>query len=500
MNKTLEAKILSCRDLPSPPIVAARIVDQCQDDCLLSDIVNIVSDDVAISVKLLRLANSAAYRGSQPCVSVLAAVTRLGVNVSVMTALSFSLANTLKAGRGSDLDHEYLWRRSVTAAAVARFLANRANLENWEECFLAALVQDIGMLAADCALSDIYTGLVPYAQHEYAQLAEYKVLNVDHSKVGASLLRHWRLPPSIVDAVEQSHSLERLMKRQPSVDYLWCVAYSGVLADAVLLSDELELARAIAFGRASMGDLAGHSESEFTHALFAAVKDAEQLFETSLVPNLSDLAESSKSLMFDYMIGHQHPAANDEQLFDLKNRVEELEEENRRDILTGAYNRLYFDEVLDGIINDSIAEGKPLSLMFIDADRFKQVNDVHGHQVGDEVLKWLANMLRAHVREADVIVRYGGEEFVVILPALTEEDATALGKHIVQTIQESPIDVNGLGLGVTVSIGVATMASSTQHLSSRELVVAADQAMYFSKKTGRNKCSPASALPQQRSA
>ena len=181
-------------------------------------------------------------------------------------------------------------------------------------------------------------------------------------------------------------------------------------------------------------------------------------------------------------------------------RLKELEEENRRDTLTGAYNRLYFDEVLEGMINDSMADQEPLSLMFIDADHFKQVNDVHGHQVGDDVLKWLAKNLRALVREADIVVRYGGEEFVAILPALSEEDATALGKHIVQSIKQSPIELNGLGLSITVSIGIATMSNSAHILSSRELIVAADQAMYFSKKTGRNKCSPASVLPQQRSA
>ncbi|MFK7733612.1 MAG: diguanylate cyclase [Pseudomonadales bacterium] len=498
MNKNLESKILSCRDLPSPPIVAARIVNQVEEDCQLSDLVNIVSDDQATAMKLMRLANSAAYRGTKPCSTLLAAVTRLGINVSVMTALSFSLANTLRASGNSKLDHDYLWRRSVTSAAAARFLATRAQVQNWEECFLAALVQDIGMLAADCAIKDIYQDLSVYAQHEYAQLAERQSLKVDHSQVGASLLKHWKLPASIVDAVAQSHALERLMKRQTRIDSLWCVAYSGILADAVLLSDELELARAIALCRACMGDLAGSSESEFTHALFASVKDAEELFEATLVPNMSELVVSSKNLMFDYMIGQGH-SANDEHVSDLQLRVEELEEENRRDALTGAYNRQYFDEVLDGMINEASQTEKPLSLMFIDADHFKQINDVHGHHVGDEVLKWIASTLQNAVRDTDVVARYGGEEFVAILPTLGEEHAATLGDRIVQGMSEATIKIDELELSVTVSIGIAAACSSSKLRTSRELIVDADQAMYFSKKTGRNKCSRASTLPQQRS-
>ncbi len=500
MNKHLEAKILNCRDLPSPPIVAARIVNQVEDDCQLSDLVDIVSDDPATSLKLMRLANSAAYRGTKPCSTVLSAVTRLGINVSVMTALSFSLANTLRVPGKSNLDHDYLWRRSVTSAAVARFLATRANVHNWEECFLAALVQDIGMLAADCAIRGIYEDLTVYAQHEYAQLAEIASLKVDHSKLGASLLKHWKLPATIVDAVAHSHALERLMKRADCIDSLWCVAYSGILADAVLLSDELELARAIALGRACMGDLAGNSESEFTHALFASVKDAEALFEASLVPNMDELMVASKSLMFDYMIGQGQAAANDEHVSNLQSRVEELEEENRRDALTGAYNRQYFDDVLDGMINDSAEIGSPLSLMFIDADHFKQINDVHGHHVGDQVLIWIATTLQQAVRDTDVVARYGGEEFVVILPTLGEEHAAALGDRIVARMSEAIITVDDLELQVTVSIGIAAASSGSQRRSSRDLIVGADQAMYFSKKTGRNKCSRASALPQQRSA
>ncbi len=486
VNKNLESKILNCRELPSPPIVAARIVNQVEEDCQLSDLVDIVSDDPATALKLMRLANSAAYRGTRPCSTLLAAVTRLGINVSVMTALSFSLANTLRASGSSKLDHDYLWRRSVTSAATARFLATRAQIQNWEECFLAALVQDIGMLAADCAIKDIYQNLSAYAQHEYAQLAELETLKVDHSKVGASLLKHWKLPASIVDAVAQSHSLERLMKRPSCIDYLWCVSYSGILADAVLLSDELELARAIALCRASMGDLAGSSESEFTHALFASVKDAEALFEATLVPNMDELVLSSKNLMFDYMIG-QAQAANDEHLSDLQTRVRELEEENRRDALTGVYNRHHFDEVLDGMINESAEHGSPLSLMFIDADHFKQINDVHGHHVGDEVLKWIASTLQDAVRDTDVVARYGGEEFVALLPGSDIDGATSLARQCRQAIWDAAIrhDASPVQPFLTVSIGVATIYPSQGDRMTLP-VERADVALYQAKKNGRN--------------
>ncbi len=494
MNSELLEKILSCGELPSPPVVAARIVQHSRQDCQLSDVIEIVSDDPATSLKLIRLANSAAFRGTKACGSISEAVTRLGVNVSIMTSLSFSLSNSLQPKHASALDYDYLWRRSVTAAAAARFLAMRSKISQWEECFLAALVQDIGVLAADTALPAVYADLPDLAQHEYTRLIESQQLGCDHAEIGACLLQKWQLPEQIIEAVRSSHSLECLMAVNANLNLAWCVAYSGVLADAVLMGDQLELARAIALCRSSIGQIAGASEAEFTHALFEAVKDAEQVFETSLVPNLTEIAATSKEIMFDYMLGQIGQAANDE-LTELQDRVRDLEAENRRDGLTGVYNRQHFDDVLEQLLNEAQAVGGTLSLMFVDADHFKQINDEHGHQAGDEVLKWLAGQLRHSLRDSDVVARYGGEEFVAILPATNEQQARTIGDSIVQRINAAPCSIEGAALAVTVSVGVAAVAPGSGLQSARELVVAADQAMYYSKKTGRNRCSQASLLP-----
>jgi diguanylate cyclase (GGDEF)-like protein len=150
----------------------------------------------------------------------------------------------------------------------------------------------------------------------------------------------------------------------------------------------------------------------------------------------------------------------------------------------------------DRLFDAAAQTGEPLSLMFIDADHFKVVNDTYGHLAGDEVLKWLARSLQGLAREGDLVGRYGGEEFVVVLPGVYEADAMTLGQRICDHVREGSVDVSGETVRVTVSVGVASSDASRRMRSTRDLIFAADQAMYFAKQSGRDLCIGASALPK----
>ena len=134
---------------------------------------------------------------------------------------------------------------------------------------------------------------------------------------------------------------------------------------------------------------------------------------------------------------------------------------------------------------------QPVSLILLDIDHFKRVNDEHGHDAGDSALRLLAGALREEVRGVDTAARYGGEEFAIILPQAGEEGALVVAERLRSRIERT--EVPGVGC-ITASIGVATFPL---HASSRELLVTtADRALYQAKRTGRNRvCSPAD-LPQ----
>jgi diguanylate cyclase (GGDEF)-like protein len=161
-----------------------------------------------------------------------------------------------------------------------------------------------------------------------------------------------------------------------------------------------------------------------------------------------------------------------------------------QDPLTGLYNRRHLDERLASELAAGQRHGRALSLLMIDIDHFKQVNDDRGHLAGDEALKMVAFVLRGAVRKEDVLARYGGEEFVVIARETPLDGARALAERIRRAVEKSRFAWQGAELGVTVSVGVTVaegLAEFVPGRTERELVEAADRALYLAKQQGRNR-------------
>lgn len=165
---------------------------------------------------------------------------------------------------------------------------------------------------------------------------------------------------------------------------------------------------------------------------------------------------------------------------------EKVEKLSVTDSLTGLFNRQLMQKVLANEFARSKRYGSPLSLVMVDVDHFKKVNDTYGHQKGDEVLKTLADVLKGFCRSHDVPVRYGGEEFLLILPQTPLQGALHIAERIRQTVAKTPFYHNGKKLQVTVSCGLAALDKATMETPER-LIGAADQALYKAKETGRNK-------------
>ena len=158
------------------------------------------------------------------------------------------------------------------------------------------------------------------------------------------------------------------------------------------------------------------------------------------------------------------------------------------DPLTGLNNRRFLENHLATMIENARARRAPLSLMILDIDHFKRVNDTYGHDCGDEVLKGFADRLRAIIRGGDLLCRLGGEEFVIVMPNVTLEAAGRIAERARITIQEEPIPGNrdGVAIPITVSIGLAERGASGDADS---LYRRADRALYRSKTDGRNRVS-----------
>lgn len=160
-----------------------------------------------------------------------------------------------------------------------------------------------------------------------------------------------------------------------------------------------------------------------------------------------------------------------------------------RDRLTGLFNRGHFDRALVSAMDLAVRDKVPLSLALIDVDHFKQVNDVHGHAVGDRVLEQLADVMSRSMRRTDVVARYGGEEFVILLPNTTRDAAYHRIEALRREISDFPVRLDGdRTLRINFSAGIAGTLTDTEATDPKVLVDIADRRLLAAKRAGRGRC------------
>jgi two-component system, cell cycle response regulator len=159
------------------------------------------------------------------------------------------------------------------------------------------------------------------------------------------------------------------------------------------------------------------------------------------------------------------------------------------DALTGLYNRRYMETHVGTLVEQAAARGKPLTVLVLDIDYFKSINDTHGHDAGDEVLREFALRIRRSIRGIDLACRYGGEEFVVVMPETDLAVATMVAERLRRRVAGEPfaIQQGPRGIEVTISIGIAALAAGDTPAS---VLKRADQALYRAKRDGRNRVVP----------
>lgn len=165
------------------------------------------------------------------------------------------------------------------------------------------------------------------------------------------------------------------------------------------------------------------------------------------------------------------------------------------DQLTGLYNRRYLASHLSAMFDRAFWTGRPLSIMILDLDHFKKINDTHGHDAGDKVLQEFAEKIRNSVRGIDLACRYGGEEFLVAMPDTDKKFASVVAERLRQEVAAQKIMLNGGRdeLGVTVSIGIASSEDGPRDDTAQRLIKRADEALYEAKSNGRNQVIQAAA-------
>jgi diguanylate cyclase (GGDEF)-like protein len=491
MTPELEQKLARCGTLPSPPSIASRILDLAQDpDVGLGEVGDAIARDPALTAKILRIANSALYGQRRQCGNLRQALVLLGVDATLTVALSFALFRGLRGAAGG-LSYPGLWRRALLTALAGRLIGTALRRADTEQLFLAGLLQDIGVLALARVMPEVYVGLDgEHFDHAAVVRLEREATGSDHAEVGAWLLHQWAFPEHLQAAVAASHDPTAGGADPDRTVFLRSVACAADLADLYIAPQP----RAIAEVARRFEGLVGLDAPAFYRVLEAIREqgpDVQGVFEADLIDEvqaelLLEQARDTLTLRNLRAIESGRSLARAQQ--ELEARTRDLELQSRRDALTGLFNRAYLDQVLGEEFARASRHGWPLTVLFIDLDHFKRVNDTHGHAAGDRVLEAAAELLRRGTRDGDLVARYGGEEFVVVLPGSNLEAGATVADRLLEGFHQSPIAIGpDKRLAITASIGVASHGGERVFATPLALVQAADEAMYRAKAAGRDR-------------
>ncbi len=479
----LVADLLKCPRLPTLPSVVINILKIARSDHpSVNDYANAIERDPALTLRLISLANSAFFSRTHTKVhSCQEATARLGLDATLAAVMSFSLLQN----KGVDAHYQRIWMRSIIASLAARHLALHLCPEMSGAVFTAALLQDIGIMALRATYpSEVHDFYNEEAfSHRHLIESEQRVFGCDHSQVGAWLAATWGVPTPLAQRICDSHGEYNI-----AVPDMLCIQLSGPIADAWLSSypaqalvsvirefETYQSAHAI-----SLRHLLENIEQQLP-----ALADMLQMAAPPLQDNESLLAEAQQLLFRQTLQLNARLDLQQAELASLRHRQDKLEERSRTDTLTGLANRAWLEEQMQKRFILCQEQSRNMSVVFIDLDHFKKLNDRHGHQMGDQVLEKFGKTLQSLIREGDLAGRWGGEEFLIILPDEAANAAQVFARRIIQRLEKIPMANDGQNpIHVSVSIGIACLDDGGFG-SAEELIDAADKSMYFIKRTGR---------------
>ena len=499
MSKKIEEFLGSRKvHLPSPPALAVRLLElvKKEDYAKLAEVIRL---DPALAARVLAIANSPLYRGGQKEITSLeTAISLLGTELIKNIALSFIIARDLKPKGFRELtfDFDHFWKRAVSQAVAARLLGLRLK-EKEEHLFTSALLMDIGIIVFYLLLGDEYLRVFDEKAVSRRPLREIEedFYGFSHEALGAYLLKKWQLPEHIVEDVRYHHRWEKAPSKYRT--HALVLFYADLIGGIYFGYHSTEKYQRIL---KEVPQFLGLSEEETTELIDRVALESRNIFAffdlpQEKMPTYSEILEESKAELEKLSISYVFLLR---QLEEEKRRVEELarklkiaNEKLRKlsilDGLTELYNHCYFQERLQEEFERAKRYKHSLSLIMLDIDYFKKINDNYGHLFGDFVLKELARIVKESLRKTDIASRYGGEEFALILPETDIRGASALGERLRSRVERHAFQMDGISIRITISLGVASIFPAKTSKTPRDLIEIADKALYYSKRHGRNR-------------
>ncbi len=481
-GQLLVDKILESPHLPSLPTVALEVLDLAQrPDVEIDDLAAILKQDPALASNILKTVNSSFYGQARQIATVNQAIVILGLNTVRALALAFSLVDGLASSTQSTFDYDSYWRRSLRTAAAARVLTRWEPSVDAEEAYLCGLLSRLGVLALSSVLGERYQRIFEAADGGYRGLleAERTAIATDHAVVGQALVDRWNLPLGVCAAVRHHANPEGAPEGQRKLVRII------VTADSVADMFGDQPAGALQRYRRQCDEWFSMTEAE-TDMVVRATDETVHAMSQLLNVSTSDLPPAASILSRANEALTRINLQVTQESMRLASENVALASDSLTDPLTGLANRRHFDQFLAEQARIAHRHGGSVGLLMIDLDHFKQVNDTHGHVVGDLVLQAVGSALRGLIRESDLVARYGGEEFAVVLPLSDLNQTLHAAERARIAIRDAHVvSADGFPLSVTASVGVTALDGKLLE-EPKAVIARADAALYAAKDGGRD--------------
>jgi len=492
----IEELISSKIRIPSPPAIAIRILDMIRkDNFTFKELATIIESDPALVAKILKVANSSYYSFPRKVNNIETALSVLGSHAVKNIALSFVVVSDMSSKKDDIFDFNLFWRRAITAAVAADLVAKLVRSQD-QDIFISALLQDIGVVIFQSAVPEVYADVMNERRsgQQPLNVIEERYFGFNHHDLGAHLLSNWHLPDSIYGPIKYQHWSKPVPEQYCKQKDI--LQISDLLSSIYHGSQSVDKIRQVTSLLDSLFNIRGEDVSELIDTVASKSIDILTSFDVSpgaMRPYSQIMQEANEELSnlnssYELLVIELREAKEKAELLanELQNANKKLHELAFRDGLTGLYNHRYFQEEMEREMERARRYEREFSLILFDIDHFKKVNDTYGHPAGDQVLKAISRVAELSVRKSDSVARYGGEEFAVILPETDFKGAKVFAERIRSEIEKLTIDVNGLSIRITVSVGYTSYRHMAKIQEKGTVISMADQALYTAKQSGRN--------------
>lgn len=492
--------------LPTVPAIVLRLVEALADpEVPLQELANIIKSDPAITSRLVKAANSAMYAGMSKADTLDRCILRLGRNAVGCLALSFSLSDVVCRSGPHEERLRETWLQSVIQATAMEYLAKRLRVGDSSLAFVAGLLLDIGKLALIHAHGKDYVPLLAEARagERTLQSLERELLGTDHAAISGELMRRWQFPDNLTH-LALHHELDGAelepFGRREEFPLVVLANVASSTSDFLFGIRPAQSLQRLEFLLERHWQASHELIGEFLASVRGKLEETSEILAADInrMPGERELMALAMEQIVNFTLrAATGNAPNDETLAlqrehdDIRRRLQMLEQKSCMDGLTGVYNREYFDARLKERIRAATGD-RALGILFVDLDNFKALNDSRGHLFGDEVLKQSGVALKAALRSGDIVARFGGEEFVVLLECPDRNMIPVVAERIRARIENMKVLHQNEPVPVTASVGgvysVFVPGAVSEERLRDELVHTADSAMYESKRGGRNRC------------